>query len=222
MSDALWSDVDAMFADALAPEDKDLQATRAATATAGMPDIAVSTLSGKFLAIMAQLQGAKSILEVGTLGGYSTLWMARALPADGRLITLEYDPNHAAVAQANLDRAGVADKVEIKVGAALDTLPGLADNPALPFDLVFIDADKVNNPVYYKWAVSYTRPGSLIIIDNVVRRGAVLDAGSEDPNIQGIRTLTEQVAGDSRVEATVLQTVGSKGYDGIMMIRVKG
>ncbi len=169
---------------------------------------------------IAQLMGARSILEVGTLGGYSTIWLARALPTDGKLVTLELSSDNAAVARRNLDRAGFNGQVEIKVGPAIETLPTLAGDPRTPFDLVFIDADKVNTAAYFEWALKLTRPGSLIIVDNVVRKGAVIDGSSEDISVQGIRKFNDAVAANPRVTATAVQTVGSKGYDGLALVRV--
>ena len=171
--------------------------------------------------ILAQAIGARSILEMGSLGGYSTIWLARALPADGRLITLEVDPKHAEVARANIAHAGLADKVEIRLGKALETLPELAAEGLAPFDLIFIDADKGNYPGYLEWAVKLSRPGTLIIGDNVVRDGKVIDADDPDPNIQGVRRMNEIIAADPRLTATAIQTVGSKGYDGFMIAIVK-
>jgi predicted O-methyltransferase YrrM len=185
-----------------------------------LPAISVSAPLGKLLHLLARSLRARRILEIGTLGGYSTIWMADALPADGTLITLEIDPTHASVAQANLERAGLANKVTVRVGAALDTLPKLAAEGAGPFDLVFIDADKPNNPPYFEWAMKLTRPGSMIIVDNVVRRGAVADPSSTDVSVLGVRRLNELIAADPRVEATALQTVGAKGYDGFCVALV--
>jgi predicted O-methyltransferase YrrM len=163
------------------------------------------------------MQGARNILEIGTLGGYSTIWLARALPAGGRLITLEFEPKHAEVARANLARAGLAGAVELRVGRALDTLPQLAAEGRGPFDLIFIDADKEGYPDYFVWALKLTRRGSVIIADNIVRKGAVSDAGSSDPLVRGVRRFNEQLAAEKRVSATVIQTVGSKGYDGFAL-----
>ena len=170
--------------------------------------------------LLAQSIGARRILEIGTLGGYSTIWLARGLQPGGRLISLELDPRSAKVARANLDRAGLADNVAIKVGRALDTLPGLA--AGAPFDLVFIDADKPSTPHYYEWAIKLSRPGSLIVVDNVVREGAILDDDSDDPHVQGIRRFYELASADKRVSGTVLQTVGGKGHDGIAILTVTG
>lgn len=182
----------------------------------GLPAIQVAPPEGKLLYLLARSIGARRILEIGTLGGYSAIWLARALGPGGELITLEYEPKHAAVARRNIDRAGVGSIVEIMVGAALDTLPGLTG----PFDFTFIDADKPNNAHYVDWAIRLSRPGSLIVVDNVVRDGAVADAASTDPNIIGTRVMLEQLRGDGRVSATAIQTVGSKGYDGFALLLV--
>jgi predicted O-methyltransferase YrrM len=172
------------------------------------------------LLLLAQILGARAILEIGTLGGYSTIWLARALPADGRLITLEANPKHAQVARANIERAGLADVVELRVGRALDTLPQIAAEGRGPFDLVFIDADKENNPEYLVWALTLSRRGTVIIADNVVRNGAVADTSNDDPSIQGVRRFNELLAAEPRVSATAIQTVGSKGYDGFAIVLV--
>jgi predicted O-methyltransferase YrrM len=214
MSQQQWTAVDDYLTGALVGPDEVLDAALAASDAAGLPAIAVSPTQGKLLNLIARLVTARRILEIGTLGGYSTIWLARALPPDGRLITLEYAPKHAEVARANLAKAGLADLVEVRVGAALDTLPGLADGRADLFDLVFIDADKQNTPDYFTWSVRLTRPGGVIIVDNVVRDGKVLDADSEDPAVQGLRRLNEVMAAAPLVSATTIQTVGVKGYDG--------
>jgi predicted O-methyltransferase YrrM len=215
-----WTAVDDYFTELLAPaEDHFTEALRASEA-AGLPPIAVAPNQGKLLRLIAETQGARRILEIGTLGGYSTLWLAGALPADGKLITLEYEPGHAEVARANLDRAGYAETVEIRVGAALDSLAALAEEGQEPFDFVFIDADKVNNPGYITWALALTRPGSLIVIDNVARDGEVVDPHSEDPRVIGTRAGLALVAREPRLSATAVQTVGSKGYDGFALARV--
>jgi predicted O-methyltransferase YrrM len=217
-----WSQIDAYLVSSLLPADAVLGETLRANAKAGLPAIDVSPNQGRLLQLIAQIQGARSILEIGTLGGYSTIWLARALPPGGRLITLESNPKHAEVARDNLARAGFADVVEVRVGAALDSLPRLAEEGRPPFDFVFIDADKANNPSYFAWAVRLTRPGSVIIVDNVVRSGGVLDAKSQDAAIQGTRRLFEAAAAEGRVQATAIQTVGSKGHDGFLMARVVG
>jgi predicted O-methyltransferase YrrM len=180
----------------------------------------VAPNQGRLLQLLAQLVGANKILEIGTLGGYSTIWLARALPDGGRLISLEYNPKHAEIAVGNIQRAGLADRVEIRVGAALDSLPAIANEHAGPFDLIFIDADKPNNPEYFKWAMRLSRRGSLIICDNVVRDGAVVDAANTDTAVQGARHLFESLSAESRITATALQTVGSKGYDGFVIALV--
>ncbi|MEO5987523.1 MAG: O-methyltransferase [Candidatus Eisenbacteria bacterium] len=220
MSMPLWSDVDAYFSGVLLPPDPALAAALAASAAAGLPTIHVAPNQGKLLYLFARMIGAKRVLEVGTLGGYSTLWLARALPADGRVVTLESDPKHAAVARANFAAAGLTEQIELREGRALDTLPALAASDAGSFDLVFIDADKPSNPDYFEWALRLTHRGSLILVDNVVREGAVIDAGSTDVAVIGVRRLMELVAAQSRVSATVLQTVGAKGYDGFLMAMV--
>lgn len=215
MSQEAWIDVDGYLAGLLVPEDPALAAALEANAAAGLPAIDVSPNLGKLLHVLARIRGARRILEIGTLGGYSSIWLARALPADGRLITLEFDPKHAEVARSNIARAGLADIVDVRVGAALDTLRELAAESAGPFDLVFIDADKQNNPDYFEWSLKLTQVGSVIICDNVVRDGAVTDGESDDPNIIGTRRFLERLAAEPRVEATAIQTVGSKGYDGL-------
>jgi predicted O-methyltransferase YrrM len=180
----------------------------------------VSPLQGKQLLMLAQMQNARNVLEIGTLGGYSTIWLARALPADGRLVTLEFSPKHAEVAQANIARAGLSQLVEIRVGPALESLPRLAAEKKGPFDFIFIDADKDNNPGYFEWALKLSRPGTVILVDNVVRDGAVADDENADPSIAGIRRMHEMLAENPRVAATAIQTVGVKGYDGFTLIRV--
>ena len=210
-----WLKVDQYFDELFVGDDAALDAALAASEKAGLPAIAVSPTHGKLLHLLAKLQGAKRILEIGTLGGYSTIWLARALPAGGKLITLEYVAKHAEVARANIKRAGLADKVEVRVGPALATLPLVASEAGGPFDVVFIDADKPNNPAYLEWALKLTRKGSLIIGDNVVREGRVVDAKSKDASIQGVRRFNELLAAEPRVTATAIQTVGVKGYDGL-------
>jgi predicted O-methyltransferase YrrM len=220
MSQELWSAVERYITDLLVPPDPALDAALEASHAAGLPQINVSPNQGKLLLLLARLQGARSILEIGTLGGYSTIWLARALPADGRLITLEYDPKHAALARANIARAGLSEIVEVRVGRALDTLPQIAAQGRGPFDLIFIDADKSNNPHYFAWALKLARRGSLIIVDNVVRNGAVIDADLDDAGVEGVRRLYEMMAAERRVSATAIQTVGSKGYDGFAIAYV--
>jgi predicted O-methyltransferase YrrM len=212
-----WTEVDTYIADRLLPHDEALEAALEASAAAGLPAIQVSPAQGKLLMLLARLQSAHAILEIGTLGGYSTIWLARALRSGGRLITLEIDPKHAEVARSSVTRAGLADVVDIRVGPALDALPRIAGEGHGPFDLVFIDADKPNNPRYFEWALKLSRLGGIIIVDNVVRGGAVTDAASGDPNIQGTRRLYELIAAEPRVSATAIQTVGSKGYDGFVL-----
>lgn len=222
MVNELWTAVDEYVADRLILSDPALDAALAASAAAGLPDIQVAPNQGKLLQLLAQVRGARLILEIGTLGGYSTIWLARALPAGGRLISLEVDPANAHVARANILRAGLDDRVEIRVGPALDSLPRLADDGAGPFDLVFIDADKKSNPDYLAWALKLTRPGSLIIVDNVVRGGRLVDETRSDPDIQGVRQMMEMIGDEPRLSATVVQTVGGKGYDGLAIMLVTG
>ena len=223
----LWHDVDDYFTGLLAPPDEALTDALNDSDAAGLPHINVAPPQGKLLHLLAVIQGATRILEIGTLGGYSTIWLARALPQDGRLITLEYSERHAEVARRNLARAGLDKITEVRVGPALDSLAKLADEGdgngdgnAAPFDLVFIDADKVNNPRYVEWAVKLTRPGSLIILDNVVRGGAVTDPTSDDPSVRGTREALDLFATHPKLTATAIQTVGSKGYDGFALARV--
>jgi predicted O-methyltransferase YrrM len=217
MSDSLWNSVDAYIAAHLLPPDPLLDGALAASDAAGLPPINVAPNQGKLLYVLAKSMGARRILEVGTLGGYSTIWLGRALPADGRLITLELDPKHAEVARANLARAGLTFQTEVRVGAAVESLAALHAEGAEPFDLVFIDADKPNNVPYFEWALRLTRPGSLILVDNVVRDGAVIEADSADERVHGVRRLFERVAREPRVTATAVQTVGGKGYDGLLL-----
>jgi predicted O-methyltransferase YrrM len=215
-SQELWTTVDRYITDLFVPSDAVLEAALQASADAGMPAIAVSPNQGKLLMLMAQMIGARRILEIGTLGGYSTIWLARGLAEGGRLITLEADPKHAGVARSNIARAGLADVVEVRVGKAIDTLPLLEG----PFDLIFIDADKVSYPDYLDWALRLSREGSMMIADNVVRKGAVIDGESSDLNVQGVRRFHEILAAEPRLSATAIQTVGSKGYDGFTIARV--
>ncbi|MGW0971928.1 O-methyltransferase [Streptomyces sp. NPDC002516] len=217
----LWNDVDDHFTTLLAPADEILTAALRDSDAAGLPPINVAPNQGKLLRLLAEIQGARRILEIGTLGGYSTIWLGRALPADGRLVTLEYDPRHAEVARANLARAGLDKIAEVRVGPALESLPKLADENPEPFDFVFIDADKVNNPRYVEWAVRLARPGSVIVLDNVVRGGAVTDAASTDPSVVGTRAALELFASHPQLDGTAVQTVGSKGYDGFALARVR-
>jgi predicted O-methyltransferase YrrM len=220
MTHDLWSEVDAYIVNALLPSDPALDAALRGSAEAGLPTINVAPNQGKFLALLASIQGAKRILEIGTLGGYSTIWLARTLPADGHLLSLELNPKHAEVARQNLARAGVADKVEVRVGRALDTLAALVNEATPPFDFVFIDADKQSIPEYFQWSLKLARAGSVIVVDNVIRKGAVIDGASVDPNVQGVRRFNELLSKTAGVSATTVQTVGSKGYDGFALIRV--
>lgn len=217
-----WTAVDEYITEMLVPSDPILDAVLQSSEAAGLPPHNVSPTQGKLLYLLARLHSAKSILEIGTLGGYSTIWLTRALPVGGRLITLEYSPKHAEVASENIKRANLSGMVDIRVGPALDTLPVLANEGFAPFDLIFIDADKPNNPSYLKWALKLSRPGTLIIGDNVVRDGTVADASSEDANVQGIRRFFELIASEPKVSATAIQTVGSKGYDGFALAIVTG
>jgi predicted O-methyltransferase YrrM len=220
VTEELWTAVDTYINAQLAPSDPALDAALEACTAAGLPNISVTPSQGKLLHLLARMQGAKNILEVGTLGGYSTIWLARALPPHGRLVTLEADPKHAEVASANIARAGLSHLVELREGKALDTLPELAAEGLESFDMIFIDADKRNNPHYFEWALRLSRKGSLIIIDNVVREGAVIEAENSDPNIQGTRRLFDMLANEPRVLTTAIQTVGSKGYDGFAIALV--
>jgi caffeoyl-CoA O-methyltransferase len=222
MSQTQWTAVDLYITDLFVPPDPALDAALQAASAAGMPLINVAPNQGKLLHILALAHGARSMLEIGTLAGYSTIWLARALPSGGRLVTLEVDPQHAQVARANIARAGLAEVVDLRLGRALDTLPQLVAEGAGPFDLVFIDADKPNTTAYFEWAIKLTRPGSLIIADNVVRDGAVIDADSSDANVQGVRRFNAALAAEPRVTASVIQTVGSKGYDGLAFAIVTG
>jgi predicted O-methyltransferase YrrM len=217
-----WSEVDAYFGDLLARREESLEAALEANRQAGLPSIDVSRLQGKFLELLVRITGARRVLEIGTLGGYSTLWMAQALPKGGSIVTLEYSPHHAEVARENLLRAGVLDRVDLRVGAALESLPKLEGGPDAPFDLIFIDADKQNNPAYLECSLKLSRVGTVILCDNVVRDGHVIEPGSGDPNIDGVRKFTEMVAANPRLSATVLQTVGSKGWDGFALAVVVG
>lgn len=219
MSDLdLWTAVDKYLDEQVVGEDPDLVAATEATARAGLPQISVTPTQGKLLYVLARAIGARSILELGTLAGYSTIWLGRAVAPKGKVISLELDPKHAAVARENLARAGLGSVVDVQVGAALEILPQLADEA--PFDFVFIDADKPNVPEYFEWAVRLSRPGALIIVDNVVRDGKVADAGNSDPSVLGVRRLHEQLPGDDRVTATTVQTVGAKGHDGFTIALV--
>jgi len=220
MSLEQWTAVDRYIEGALVSADPSLEAALEASAAAGMPPIQVSASQGKFLHLLATIRGATSILELGTLGGYSTIWLARALPPSGRLVTLEVEPKHAAVARENLERAKLSDRVQVRVGKALDLLPELQREGAGPFDFVFIDADKQHLAEYFEWALALSAKGSVIVVDNVVRKGAVLDAQSSDVNVQGVRRLNDKLKQLTRVRATTIQTVGSKGYDGFTLALV--
>ena len=215
MTQDQWTTVDDYLTQTLVGEDDVLTSAVRESERAGLPSIQVAPNQGKLLHLLARMIGARSILEIGTLGGYSTIWMARALPAGGRLVTLEAEPKHAEVARANFARAGLAGVIDLRLGRALDTLPKLAAEGLGPFDLFFIDADKPSIPEYFDWALRLSHPGSLILVDNVVRKGAVADQASDDPSVQGVRRFNERVAREPRVSATTLQTVGVKGYDGI-------
>lgn len=221
MAQEQWTTVDEYFSDLLIGDDQVLTAALAAADEAGLPQIAVAPNQGKLLHLLARTAGAKRILEVGTLGGYSTIWLGRALPADGQLITLEIDAKHAEVARQNLELAGLGKQVEVRLGRAADTLAELAAEGVEPFDFYFIDADKVSNPDYVAWAIDHSHPGTVIVVDNVVRGGAVADADSTDVSVLGTRKLHDQLAADTRVSATSVQTVGTKGYDGFTLIRVE-
>ena len=220
MSQNLYAAVDAYLSSSLVPPDPIFDAVLQSHVAAGLPPIAVQPTLGKFLNLLARINHAKEILEIGTLGGYSTIWMARALPPTGRLVTLEFDPKHAEVARKNFQQAGLARVIEIHIGKALDTLPQVAAAHPAPFDLIFIDADKQNNPSYFAWALKLSRPGSIIIVDNVVRDGAILNAASDSPDIRGIRQLFADLASEPRVQATAIQTVDAKGHDGFVLALV--
>ena len=210
--DNVWAEVDTYFGDLFVPRDEKLEAALLANRKAELPAIDVSKLQGKFLELLVRITGAKRILEIGTLGGYSTIWMARALPEGGQIVTLEFNPRHAEVARQNLRNAGVLERVDLRVGRAIENLPALVGSE--PFDLVFIDADKGSNADYLGWALKLGRVGSVIVCDNVVREGAVVEADSDDRDVQGVRRFAAMVAAEPRLSATVLQTVGAKGYDG--------
>lgn len=222
MSQEQWAAVDRYITDRLVPADSVLEAALADSTAAGLPAINVTPNQGKLLHLLARSLGARRILEVGTLGGYSTIWLARALPPDGYLVTLEISPKNAEVARANFARADLLDVIDLRVGPALETLPQLESEGRGPFDLIFIDADKPSNADYFAWGLKLSRRGSLIIVDNVVRKGAVIEPGSDDPNVQGVRRFYEALAVEPRVSATAIQTVGSKGYDGLAIALVTG
>jgi predicted O-methyltransferase YrrM len=220
VSQEQWTAVDRYITDLVVPADAVLDAALADSVAAGLPAISVSPNQGKFLHLLARIQGARSILEIGTLGGYSTIWLARAMPEGGRLVTLESEPKHAEVARANIARANLSGVVTLRLGRALDTLPLLETEAEKPYDFVFIDADKVSTAEYFDWALKLTRRGSLIVVDNVVRKGVVVDESSDDPNVQGVRRFYQMLASEPRVSATAVQTVGSKGYDGFALALV--
>jgi predicted O-methyltransferase YrrM len=220
MTQEQWTRVDEYISELLLPRDAVLEAALEAGNAADMPAINVAPNQGKFLSLLAQMQGATRILEIGTLAGYSTIWLARALPPNGKLVTLELDPKHAQVARSNIERAGLISLIELRVGKALDSMAALVNERVPPFDFVFIDADKPSIPDYFQWSLKLTRPGSVIVVDNVVRKGAVVDAESTDANVQGVRRFNEIVSKTPAVSATTVQTVGSKGYDGFALIRV--
>jgi len=222
MTDTKWAEVDEYLNALHIGPDAALDGAAEATVAAGLPPIAVTPNQGKLLHILARMQRAKSILEIGTLGGYSTIWLARGLEPGGKVVTLELDQKHADVAAASIAKAGFSDVVEIHVGKAIDTLPQLAHSGDAPFDLIFIDADKKSIPEYFEWALKMSRPGTLILVDNVVRAGNVVNADSPDADIQGIRRFNEMVSREPRVTVTTLQTVGSKGYDGLAFVLVTG
>jgi predicted O-methyltransferase YrrM len=220
MTQEQWSAVDDYLADLVVRPDKALRAAQESAAAAGLPDIAVTPSQGKLLQLLARLAGARTILEIGTMAGYSTIWLAGALPDGGSLVTLELEPRHAELASVNLERAGLADRVEVRVGPALDSLPVLAAEGRGPFDMIFLDADKPSNVDYFRWALRLSRPGSLIVVDNVVRRGAILDGDNDTPEVEGARQLLDVMAAEPRVSATVIQTVSSKGHDGMAIALV--
>jgi predicted O-methyltransferase YrrM len=220
MSQELWTKVDDYLSDMLVRPDAALAASIEECERAGLPAISVSPPLGKLLHLLARSGGARNVLEIGTLGGYSTIWLARALPPGGHVVTLEIDPRHADVARANFVRAGVDSVIEVRVGRALDTLPELGG--LAPFDFIFIDADKESIPEYFTWSLRLARPGACIVVDNVIREGAVADPDSTDPRVQGVRRFNTMLAAEPRVSATAVQTVGSKGYDGFAMALVVG
>ncbi|MCL2452897.1 MAG: O-methyltransferase [Alphaproteobacteria bacterium] len=220
MSETVWTAVDHYIDGLLIPADPALEAALDDSKNVGLPSIQVTPAQGKFLHLLARIQGARKILELGTLGGYSTIWLARSLPKDGRLITVEYEPKHAEVARHNILRASLEALVDIRISAALEALPKIIAEGAGPFDLIFIDADKKNIPAYFEFALKLSKPGSVIIVDNVVRDGKVIDAATSNPDIQGVRLFNEKLAAEPRVSATTLQTVGAKGYDGFTLALV--
>jgi len=218
--ESTWTAVDDYLSERLAPNDGALEAALADSAAAGLPAISVTPTQGKLLQLLVQIRNARRILEIGTLGAYSTIWMARALPKDGTVVTLEIDDKHAAVAHKNIERAGLRGSIEIRVAPAADSLAQMKRERVDPFDLIFIDADKANIPEYFAWSLKLSRPGSLILVDNVVRGGAVIEPKSEDVSVQGVRKFFAMLAAEPRVTSTAIQTVGSKGYDGIAIALV--
>jgi predicted O-methyltransferase YrrM len=214
---SLWKAVDAYVTETVVAPDPALEEALAANAAAGLPSIDVSAPQGKLIHLLARMAGARKALEIGALGGYSTIWLARALPDDGRLITLELNPKNAEVARRNIARAGLGGRVEIRTGAALNALPKIEAEGLGPFDFVFIDADKTNNAAYLEWALRLSRPGTAIVVDNVVRDGEVVDAASRDPDVVGVRRMFELMAREPRLSATAIQTVGAKGWDGFAL-----
>ena len=221
MSSKTWSAVDDYIVSSLFEADPVLDAVLAANRDQGLPAIDVSAAQGKLLSLLVRIRGAKKVLEVGTLGGYSTIWMARGLPADGKVVTLELDPHHAKVARSNFERAGVSGKVDLRLGPALQSLAALGSENAGPFDLIFIDADKPNNPNYLDWAMKLSRPGTVIVCDNVIRDGAVVKHNSGDANVEGARAAFSFIGGDKRLDGTAIQTDGAKGYDGFAIAIVE-
>ncbi|HVT73869.1 MAG TPA: O-methyltransferase [Lacunisphaera sp.] len=220
MSHETWAAVDRYLEDKFLPADPALDAALKASAAAGLPEIQVTPHQGRFLHLLARIQQARRILEVGTLGGYSTLWLARALPASGRVVTIELESKHAGVARANFAAAGLADRIDLQVGRAVDVLERLVTTGAPPFDFVFVDADKAGTADYFRLALRLSRPGTVIVVDNVIRKGAVADPASTDAAVQGIRRFNEAAAAEPRVTVAALQTVGSKGYDGFALLLV--
>ncbi|RWE73766.1 O-methyltransferase [Mesorhizobium sp.] len=221
MSSKTWAAVDDYIVSSLFEADPVLDAVLRANRDQGLPAIDVSPAQGKLLSLLVRIRGAKTVLEVGTLGGYSTIWMARGLPADGKVVTLELDPHHARVARSNFERAGVSGKVALRVGPALQSIAALVDENAGPFDLIFIDADKPNNPNYLDWAMKLSRSGTIIVCDNVIRDGAVVKKNSGDVNVEGARAAFSFIGGEKRLDGTAIQTVGAKGYDGFAIAIVE-
>lgn len=220
MTKQQWNDVDQYFVGKLHADDTVLERALQRSTEGGLPEIQVSASQGKLLYQLVKIAGAKRILEIGTLGGYSTIWLGRALPENGELITMELEPHHAEVAQANIADAGLSNKVQVIVGRAVDSLAALHAARPESFDFIFIDADKPSNPDYWKWALQFSHPGTVIFVDNVVRNGAVIDANSDNAQVIGVRQVTDLIASEPRVEATAMQSVGSKGYDGFLIVRV--